>query len=708
MRDTVGDVDALRGKTLEGFGAHSSEDYLKLVPGVSLNKENADRSDPSIRGIATETRFQSTARVTGVYVDDIPMSDPFIPISQPDVGTFDLERIEVLKGPQGTLFGSTALAGAIRYITEKPATGEFEGKLAGSFTRVSEGDSPPYAAAMLNVPLGDTAALRGVAVYRDEPAYIDDTRTGQDDIGGIRKRQERVQGAWQVFDPLRLTATYLRQRSSQDDSAYADQRERLEHGNANGPSPMSSEFDVGNLVATYDFHGARLLSSTSRSSKYASLILEASRTLGVDQAGLPVNITTDTGSDGFTQELRLSSVEDDGRWEWMIGAWYLRSEQQYDQHLPAPASELIPLPTPPQQSPLPLPGFLSIPVPLLQPGALMEGAELVAAHFQSRGTEKALFGDVAGQFWDDLEVTLGGRYYRTELHSHNVSRGLLITATSGMTEQVNDDNLKEQGFNPRVSAAFRFNDDAMVYALVSKGFRFGGVQLAPPSLADSSGGVERSNTFKSDTLWNYEIGTRSEWFGRRLGFDATLFYGKWKDLQITRVDSTGLFSFVQNIGGAHTQGLELRAELTPFTGLVLSSSAAFISARTDEALETTSGTVPPGTRLPGTPKFQIANLISYEPRFQDFSPGIALIHSHIGTSPNNLFGTEQLGGYDTYDIRAHVLLNSLPLRPDLTLGVSNLTDERGIAGAFADPASSAKDFYFITPRTVSVTLALSF
>ncbi len=696
LRNTVGSVDALPDRDLERLDAQTSENYLKMVPGVSLNKENADRSDPSIRGIATETRFQTTARATGIYFDDIPLSDPFIPISQPDLNPFDLARVEVLKGPQGTLFGSTALAGAIRYITQKPAPGHFHGKVAGSLSSVSEGDRQPFAAAMLNVPLGKSAALRGVTVYRRDPGYVDDLRMGEKDIGAIRQHHERVQGLWHVTDALQLAGTYLEQSSDQYDSPYADQRERLEHGNANGPSPMRSQFDVANLVASYDFTRARLLSSTSVQSKQADLKLEAARTLGVEQTGVPVYATADTHSQGFTQELRLTSPTSDGMWDWMIGAWYLQSEQQYDQVVPNPA-----LGAQPPSLPLPLP------LPLPVPGAAAEDLQLTTSHFHSRGTERAVFGDVTCKL-GHLALTVGGRFYRTELQSHNVSRGLLILATSGMPEQVNDDALEEQGFNPRASISLHLSDRFMLYGLASKGFRFGGVQLLPPSLIQSGGGSQQSNTFKSDKLWNYELGARSEWFHRRLRFDAAAFYGSWQDLQITRIDSTGLFTFVQNIGAAHTQGVEISVEARPLGDLTLSSAAAFIDARTDEALQTADGDVPAHTRLPGTPGFQIANRIAYERRFRNWDPGISVIHSHIGRSPNNLFATEQLGGYDTLDLRAHVGLITFSLKPDLALAVTNLTDVRGVAGVYADPAVAAKDFYFVTPRTLSLTLSLTF
>jgi iron complex outermembrane recepter protein len=682
LRELAGSVGASRGADLEALGAAGLEDHLKLVPGVSLNKEMADRADPSIRGIATETRFQSGQRATGFYLDEIPLSDPFIPVSQPDLHPFDLERIEVLKGPQGTLFGSMALAGAIHYIARKPVPGEFATRLQGSFASVAEGQSRrPHGAAMLNVPVGDDAALRGVFVTRDEPAFVDDTRTGSQDIGGRRQRQGRALGSWQVGDALTLSATWLEQRSRHDDSPFGDQRQRPQHGNTLGPSPTASGFDVGNLVAAYDFGWARLLSSTSRLSKEAGLRLEVSRLLGTGPSGEPVYTTVDAEAEGYAQELRLASPANDGGWEWLVGAWWQRYDLAFDQYVLNPGEG----PEPP-------------------PDRSGDATQPAVGHYRSSGHETAVFADASFSILEPWTVSVGGRLYRVELESQNLNAGLLTLASTGRPEDTIEGLLTEQGFNPRLSTTFRIDRNVLSYLLVARGFRFGGVQIVPVAV----GSDPPPTTYESDTLWSYEAGVRTDWLSGALRVDGTVFHGRWKDLQVTQLDSTGLTTYVANIGAARTLGLELALTVRPFSGATWTTSGALIEARTAERFAANGREVPSGTDLPGTPKLQLSTLVTYEFAGAALAPAVSLLHAHVGRSPSDLFGTEELGGYDTFDLRGRLALPALPMRPELALGVTNLTDVRGIAGAFATPTSAARDFYFINPRTLSLTTTLSF
>ncbi|HUR41587.1 MAG TPA: TonB-dependent receptor [Verrucomicrobiae bacterium] len=675
-------VSVLRGDTLDDVGARGAEDFARLVPGLSLNKEASDRSDYPIRGVATDTRFTITQRATGIYVDEIPLSDPFIPISQPDLNPFDLDRVEVLKGPQATLHGSTGLAGVIRYVTRKPEPGEFRGVMQGSLLETEGGrDRQPHAGAMLNVPLGESAALRGAVVRRRDPGYIDDTFSGTEDVGAVEQEQSRVRGVWVTPWDFDLDVMYLSQDTQQDDLPYADQPERLEHGNALAPSPSSSIFDVGNLVATWRLPIVTLTSSTGVITKEAHLRFESARTLGTDSTEAPIFNTADTIGEGVTQEIRLTSHDDDSPWSWLVGLWYSRYESTYDQHLPAPGTALP-----------------------LDP--LGEEDELAYGHFRSRGTEQAVFADVGRQLWETWTVSLGGRYYQTDLRSHNVTGGLLITAAAG-GRQTNQDQLQEEGVNPRVSLRWNPTPDAMAYALVSRGFRFGGIQLTPPTEL-STAGTNIEDSFKSDTLWNHEVGARTAWLDNRLTVDLSLFYGKWKDLQITRTDNTGLFNFVQNIASANTRGAELGINLVALAGLQASIAATYVDAHTDELFVTSAGEVPAGTRLPGAPRHQATGLLGYELPLRLATPGLEVICSWIGPYPNNLFATQTLGDYTTLDVRAHVTLGTLPLHPRVALGMSNVTDERGLAGAFAEPGSGARDYYFITPRTVALSTTLSF
>ena len=178
IEETPGSVEAISGDKLESMKAQKLSDFLKLVPGVVLTERGADQNIPVIRGISSSnsgTGNQFSPLTVGIYVDDMPFTDLYVPFSQPDVNPFDLESVEILKGPQGTLFGSGALSGAIRYILKKPAPYLWEGKLGATFTSTDEsnGLSPVYAGA-LNIPVFDGAALRVVGVSREHSGLYDD------------------------------------------------------------------------------------------------------------------------------------------------------------------------------------------------------------------------------------------------------------------------------------------------------------------------------------------------------------------------------------------------------------------------------------------------------------------------------------------------------------------------------------------------------
>lgn len=698
LREIAGSVDAVRGDKLEAMGAKDMESYLKLIPGVSLNKQEDSRQTPTIRGVGSDTRLVITQSTTGIYIDDMPFTDPYLPGATADLHPYDLERVEVLKGPQGTLFGSSSLGGAIRYITQKPQLGIWEGKLRLTGTSINEGGRDASGAGAFNMPLfGDEFAIRGAGVLQKSPGYIDDLSSGKGIADSNRKEQfmGRLLGAWNPLEwPLKVSGMYLKQSTKSFEAAFADQTERLERSNTPGPTHSTAEVTLGNFTAQYDFDWATVQSSTNRSDKLLDWVADGARVFGTqdqDTAQTPFPVFATNRS--IAEELRLSSPEgSDSRWEWLGGIWYMQHKQFFFLSIPT-----MP-PTPPDTEPPPIP----------EPDAV----DLFNEYTDSSGTEKALFGEISRTLGDRWNVTIGGRYYQTQLHAHSSTNGLLVLAATQMPSAESDFTIDEKGFNPKASVKFELSDDIVSYALVSKGFRFGGVQvLPPPPVQDPNQNVPE--VYKSDSLWNHELGLRTEWFRRRMTLDIALFYEKWKDLQLTQVANSGLFNFIDNVGSAHTQGVEYSLQVIPpdewlIRGLSFNSSAAWIEAVTDEEFRAGSGTAPKGSRLPGTPEFQMANVLSYDRQFGRWLPRLSLTHSHVGKSFNDLFGTVTLGGYDTFDVDLHLGIAQLAFEPTLSFSVNNATDVLGVAGAAADPNIDFRDIYFIRPRTYELTLGVRF
>lgn len=733
QRDIPGSVGAIRGQDLEKIRAQGMEDYVKLIPGVYLADFGTGAQIPVIRGIAASTNVigSFTGLTTGIFLDDMPFNDLFLPLSVPDLNPFDLERVEVLKGPQGTLFGSGALAGAVRYIVQKPNLSVWQAKASATVTQTKFAeDLSKVGAAAVNVPLfGDTAALRLVGVYRKDAGLYDALPNGgntrdEKDINRLDQITGRVIGRWDVTDALKVSALYFRQATDQPDRGHANQPERPERNDIPFPSPFETGFGGGNLSADYDLDWSRLLYS-------ANVLDKDVYSRGQNEPALPDQLGNQqdaswyaliTGTvKGSTHELRLSSPEggDDSDWEWLVGAAYMNYVQDFFQFSPNPGPAGQGYYANPPENPEDV-------APADRPTSFLW------ATIDGDGTETALFGEATRRLGEHWEATLGARAFNTKLISEAVFTGeQIVLLGDGETEQRDRYLVKERGINPKVSLRYLHDRNIQAYVLMSKGFQFGGFQITP-----SIGGIEQASEnegftfgpYKSSTLWNYEAGLRTEWLDRRLRFDLTAFYLDWTDLQLTiqvpinpvpipAPPGSGIpqdvsLEVIANVGAAHSEGLEASLEVLPFTGAKFTSSAAWINAVTDVPFDEKNddGPVPAGTRLPGAPRFQWVNVLAYEhalPYFTSWIGDFALTHVHVGTSPDSIRRTLDVGGYDTLDVRLNLARPGAPLLPEIGLGVNNLTDVRGLA-AFDTDGSAYNAFYLVRPRTTLLTLAWNF
>ena len=754
QRDIPGSVGAIRGEELEKMHAQGMKDYLKRVPGIALIEGDSDSSVPVIRGIATNTDNSGfTQLTTGIYADDLPFTDVGFPISIPDLNPFDLERVEVLKGPQGTLFGSGALAGAVRYILQKPKHDVWEGKLTASGYSVAEADKLGWTTGVaLNAPLfGDALAFRAVGMLRSDPGWYDDIERPAKDVNSLRQNTGRVLGSWHATDRFKLSAMYFRQESKQPDVAFADNRQTPTRASTPFPSPHQSKFTGSNLLGTYAFDWATLLSSTSYTSKHAIHIDRLNQNAA--GTGVPQNVTCafnpnqplclpdnggsngDIGSEdqsqttilnsyfdgvahGITQELRLSSPEhDDGNWEWLAGGFYQSYKQRLFQIEP-----LSSLTAPPGQTLDMLPIY-----PIATPVGPIAGSQLIDylyAIITQTASDAALFGEVTRRLGAHWEATIGVRAFRQELTGETLISGIAGPVLAGRTEQRDSSTIIERGINPKFSLRYKHNRNVQSYLQVARGYQFGGVQLNPPllaitTLANLSGGFKFA-PFKSSKLWNYELGLRTEWLQHRLRFDAAMFYMDWKDLQLTqyvnvlhpppalanRVPPLGT-NVIGNVASAHSEGAEMAIEVAPFTGVSFTSSVALISALTDEDYPSPSGgIVPAGTRLPGAPRFQWSNVLSFThrlPIFNSWEGALSFSHVRMGPAYNDLGGTGPIFDYDSFDASVSLRRPDSKWLPQVSFDGHNLTDVRGVT-ADANAGQRYEHVLFIQPRTLILTL----
>ena len=755
QRDIPGSVNAIRGEDLEKTHAQGMKDYLKLVPGVQfMDYGSADESVPIIRGIASQIGFGVTQVTTGVYLEDMPFADLFAPSSFPDMNPFDLERVEVLKGPQGTLFGSGALAGAIRYIVEKPHFALWQAKVSETVSSTNESAGLGTSSAVaLNIPVGDTLAFRAVGIYRRDPGVYDMSadnctpvlpsstphvipatlnilshQLGQlpgpvtlpFDISGtqvcngkirdepdadwLHQYSGRLLAAWQPTERLKVSAFYFEQRSHQNDYGLADNANHLGSDNFPFASPRQHDFGGGNLLVTYDFDWAKLLSSTNRMTKHNATDIHAEWGFGLGSQNQIEYVTTTLDNvRGWTQEFRLSSPESStGIFEWLIGASYMHYGNSPNMQFTYLGPDM-PDPTSPDQV-----------------DTVRQDTAQVFATATQLATEKALFGEITARLNEYWEVTGGARRYQTGLKADtNLCGAQEAVFFMGQFCGPGHFTDKTNGLNPKLSVRYIHNKHVQWYALAAKGFQFGGIQINPPApgfeqSANSAG--FSFGPYKSSKLWNYESGLRTDWWNHRLHFDVTAFYLDWKDLQLSVAVPylvTNLqLTVIANIGHAHSAGVEGAFEVLPFRGARWATSFTAASAVTDSP-ETINGVnVPAGTRLPGSPKFQIANVAAYEVPIFGWSVGPTLTHSYIGQSPDATPPTGTVGGYSTLDALLVIAKRDSRFQPELSFGVNNIADKRGVSYhqglnnvVTGDPIEV---FHYITPRTLVGSVSVRF
>ncbi|HEY0915490.1 MAG TPA: TonB-dependent receptor [Solimonas sp.] len=699
LREIPATIAVLTGEDLEREGIQNIEQIVTMVPGVNLSDEGTGGAPKrvTIRGVSSGT---NTNLSVGTLIGDIPFSDPFSPKVQLDPNPFDMATVEVLKGPQGTLFGGTGLNGMIRYVPEAPRLDEVQVKYYGQLTSYpGNGGSGWNYGAMFNAPFADNqAAIRLVGFKRDSPGYVDDTKNDRHDINTASQYGLRGILAWQPDDRWKISLLGATQRTEENDIAYADNYDgRLAHGDSPRPSPSKSAYNLANLSVERSFDWGEVISQTSYVEKQFEIFLEASRALG---GLLPLLAgATDNHSEGITQELRLVSAPGDGPWKWLLGAFYY-DMQLYD------CSEIGALQGLPTLPRLPLlSGVLATPCPgnaskiagMLDIGQLRGEVDL---------EEHALFGELTRALGDRWEVTLGARAYRIRTGGTINFSGLLYASQNQLRAGQKPADSSEDGISPKASIAFQATDNLRLYFTASRGFRFGG-----PQLAASSPTTDVPETYKSDSLWNYELGLRSDWLDRSLRIDASVYRIDWKDPQVYQISADGLTGFIDNVGGARGHGVELSLSYLPsfLEGLSLNATAAWgRTVTTEEFKAANDDPVAVGSPWPMSPRWQTSTTLAYAQPVASWQLGASLRHNYLGQACNTILCTAQVFGYRTLDLNLFATPASGSYWPQLSLTLANLTDERGYGNITTNPLPARDTVTYIAPRTLVLRLSGNF
>ncbi|NGY04105.1 TonB-dependent receptor [Solimonas terrae] len=695
LRQIPASITALGGADLERRGAQGVEDIARLVPGVNFTADSVNASQVTIRGISTTTLGNPT---TGVLFGDVSFTDAYLPRVTLDPNPFDMKSVEVLKGPQGTLFGSAALNGAIRYVPEPPKFGEYETRWFAQYSMVDGGGEAPTYGAAVNLPFGDELALRMMAFKRKSPGWIDNTHTGEHDINSVGQEGARGILGWRPGDNLDVHLSYVWQQTNVRDSPYAEDRSgELTRDTTSRPSPVDSQYRLADLVARYSFESMDLVSDTAWVDKSAHKALDASTDL--TGSTFPYVLLDDVdGSDTYSQELRLVSTDTSSPWRWVTGVFGMHQSLNF-----VPEYSVALTPGFDLQA---LAGALDLPIQ----GLLAQGdsVNLLRVRTQATIEELALFGDVTRRLGDSVELSIGGRLYHSRSGGSVLQDGALVLLT-GALQNDNRGVIKASGFNPKASALWHITHDVLVYTAVSKGFRNGGLQ---PGFTTPLSAKQAPDRFTADTLWNYEAGTRTQWLDNTLHVDATAFYVDWKNPQILLGDSVLHLPYLDNAGRVKSVGIETAVQWLPAwaPGLSINASAAWTRTETAEAFEGQTGaTLPKGTPWPYAARWQTATTVSYAHEFGDWTAEAGVTHSWLSKAWADLEQTEPVFDYQQWDAQLNLSNAAIRWLPEIGVTVSNLANERGIANVIVGGVVTRVDkVTYIQPRAVLLRLSGSF
>ena len=664
QREQAGTVTVLGGSDLERRGARDQEDSLKLAPGVQFNKGDIASNTITIRGIGTSTTNEGSGGQqgpTGSYLEDVPLASPNGKGTVLDPLTWDLDRVEILRGPQGVLFGSGSLGGAVRYLFNKPRLNAFEASVKAEYAKASEGAGAFSLYGMLNAPLSDgVAGVRVVLFDRKDPGYIDNLGTKKNDANDVHQTGGRVLLSVKPAAGLNATLVASTQKTEQGDTfSVSPDATRLVHTAPNN-STRSSTTDFYSLTVDYDLGAATLTSITGYWKNTSKALIDDTELFASVGFPLPQVYRPQTASQHATsQELRIAS-NPGGSFSYVAGAFYQTSKSSGNGKQ-------------------------------IDPSAAFGITDLVDLTSEGAGTEKALFADTEFALGGGWSAGLGARYYRTTTHTSQTGTQF------GAPSNVFPPNGNDSGVTPKATVKYRFGDN-LWYALASKGYRYGGVNGTAPFLP-----------YKSDSLWNYETGVRlSPAAGLQL--DMTVFVLDWKDAQFTYFKQNGPLpeSGIDNVGKARSTGLEMALRYRFDSMFDMAASLASIDAKTQAAVVIPSGgptsiTVASGARLPGTPRLQAA--LQGNARFAgplESQGRFNATYTHVGDRVMFLGGNKPAAAYDTLDLG----LSFARANWTLASGVSNVANKKGVQSITGAPAGvgAFAQYFLQRPRTATVSL----
>lgn len=603
MIDVPLSMSVLGMDEVERRGLVSREDYLRSIPSVAVRDDGVGLAEIVIRGAYGDS-FR-TGPTVGLYFGDVPLSGYAIGGSA-DVKLIDMARVEVLRGPQGTLYGSNALSGAVRYIAAEPDLNDFTGNVRVGYSNTARhGGWNNSVDGVLNLPIvTDKFAVRAVAFRHFNEGYVRNVAgsdaamqaaaaasgashlaVDKDHVGDTEYVGGRVSALWQPTEDLSINLTYVKQRDSQDDRLFelrqagAYQRSDYQLGEVIGGSDDAQriELDIINLTASYDFSFGTLYSSSAWMEQDFIRKWDIGSLTGVFGTPLkPIGQRSTTDADVFAQEVRFTS-NFAGPFQVVTGLYYEDSGQ-------------------PTQQPTFYAGD-----PAVNPFAAIK---LWQIDLERDVEQKAVYGELSYQPVEQIKLTVGGRYFDYDSRFSTRTFDTVILAPS-----FSDTQAQESGETYKAGVEYRPSDDTMLYATWSQGFRLGRplatefiravCDLNQDGVIDNTSISANINRVDSDRLDSYEIGAKMGFMAGRAVLSTAVYQNDWSDIPVVFQPPGCSTTLTINGGGARARGFEGEASFRLFDSLKLSLGVGYVNSE----LTSTTSLGQSGDELNFTPEF---------------------------------------------------------------------------------------------------------
>jgi iron complex outermembrane receptor protein len=685
LREVPQSVTALTQRSLERIQADDFEDYAKLVPGLQVTTPTPGNSQVILRGLSS----LNSASTTGIYVDSTPYGSSSGLANgnhlTADLNTFDLQRVEVLRGPQGTLYGASTMGGLLKFVTHPPDLSRFASRVQLN-TEDVKGEMGLSAKGLINVPLSERLAVRLTGVRNEEPGFIDDPLRDLDDENDTTSNAVRGSLLFQAADDLRIRLTSMGQDNelagANDVDLAVDRSDpvltplqpyRPLHADLSHAREFSerthTRYRVHNATVNWSLPGVDVMSSTS----YGTFRQEAMGDVSLLEGLIQKN---GAALDKLTQEVQLTSQSEHST-EWVAGVYYTSEKAALDQRYTH---------------------------------FVYDGS---AVALDSEFEELALFGTLTCKFTPNFDVAFGLRAARNEQQAFQHGEGVFVDFLSR-------EDSTEEVLLYSIAPRWRPSDATTIYMRVASGYRPGGPNIIPLGNPDNA-----PRSYGSDSVLSVEAGVKTDLLERSVSMDLSAFFLSWKDLQLSGVVNDT--SVMSNAGEAQSRGIEWAVELGPFQGFTVDLIGAYIDAALTES--TATGTDVDllngraGDPLPYVSKWTALIGVNYEWPLSGTATAYAGANwNYIGerrTDFGSKYGRQlTLPGYDTTYVRFGIDFE----RWSIGFYGKNITDTRGVSsfsesnsrqgGGVYDPDAFTwafgSTFLVIRPRTFGLTLSARF